>query len=80
MKAVFTIEQEDGNLEKLDRKIEIKEQRREQGKAKSLVELVQLGKRRNMSNPAGWAVNVYAARLGRKPTGEDYAQARSAAA
>jgi superfamily II DNA or RNA helicase len=74
------IEQVDGNLEKLDRKIEIKEQRREQGKAKSLVELVQLGKRRNMSNPAGWAVNVYAARLGRKPTGEDYAQARSAAA
>jgi hypothetical protein len=32
-----------------------------------------------MSNPAGWAVNVYAARQGRKPTSEDYAQARRAA-
>ena len=73
------IEQVEGNLEKLDRTIEVRQQRIEQGKAKSIVELVELGKRRNMSNPAGWAVNVYAARQGRRPTSEDYAQARRAA-
>ena len=73
------IEQVDGSLEKLDRSIEVIQQRKEQGRARSLVELVELGKRRNMANPAAWAVNVYAARLGRKPTSEDYAQARRAA-
>jgi DNA repair protein RadD len=73
------IEQVAGDLKKLDRTLEMREQKMEQGKAKTLIELVALGKRRNMANPAGWAVNVYAARMGRKPTGQDYAEAKRVA-
>jgi superfamily II DNA or RNA helicase len=49
--------------------------RREQGQARTLAELVALGKARGMSNPWGWAYRVIAGRKGRdigneKPPGE----------
>jgi hypothetical protein len=39
-----------------------KERKREQGKATTLQDLIQVGQRRNMKNPVGWARHVLAAR------------------
>lgn len=66
----------DGELEKIDLEAERKARKRDQGKARDLKELVLLGARRGMKNPGGWAVNVYCARQGRKPTGKDYQAAK----
>lgn len=66
----------DGELEKIDLEAERKARKRDQGQARDLRELVQLGVRRGMKNPSGWAVNVHCARQGRKPTGQDYQQAK----
>lgn len=66
----------DGELEKIDIEAEKNARRREQGSARGLRDLVSLGVRRGMKNPSGWAVNVYAARQGRKPKPVDYQQAK----
>lgn len=42
-----------------------REQRREQATARTVEELVEIGRRRNMKNPHGWAKHVMAARLAR---------------
>jgi hypothetical protein len=39
-----------------------RERKREQGKATTLQDLIQVGQRRNMKNPVGWARHVLAAR------------------
>ncbi len=39
-----------------------RERKREQGSAATLDELIAIGRRRNMKNPAGWARHVMAAR------------------
>jgi DNA repair protein RadD len=70
----------DGELQKIDADAVRRNARREQGSARTLADLVALGQRRNISRPAEWAANVYAARQGRKPTTADYAQARAALA
>lgn len=71
-----TIETVDGELEKIDLEKQRKERRREQGKAQSLRDLVELGIERNMKNPEGWAVNVIAARTKKRPTAEAWKLAK----
>lgn len=67
------IEEVDGEL----KKVEKMEQKKEQGSARTLYDLVQIGLKRNMNNPTAWAANVYAARQGRKPNHNDYQQAKT---
>jgi len=68
----------DGTLVKIDTTQIRKQQRAEQGGARTLEQLVALGMRRGMNKPDGWAASVYAARLGRRPASEDYQRARAA--
>ena len=62
----------DGELQRIDQAVMRKQARLEQGGARDLRELVRLGVRRGMKNPAGWAVNVFCGRSGRKPGKDDY--------
>ncbi len=70
------VEVEDGELVKVDVEAFRRVQRREQGQAKSLRDLVALGMRRGMKNPSAWAANVHAARSRKRATGQDYKAAR----
>jgi len=67
------IEVNEGYLEQLDIESIRRTQRKEQGGARTLRDLVELGKRRGLKDPAGWAAHVYAARTGAKP---DFSAAR----
>jgi superfamily II DNA or RNA helicase len=67
-----------GDLVKIDPAMVRREQRREQGGARSIEDLVRLGVRRGMQRPAEWAATVAAARQGRRPTPAEYARAREA--
>lgn len=55
------IQQLAGELQEL-RRHEIRQQRRDQGKARTLQDLIHLGQARGMKNPVGWAKHVYWAR------------------
>lgn len=55
---------------------EQKERKQEQGRARELSELVELGLRRGHRAPDAWAARVYAARQGRKANAADYARAK----
>jgi superfamily II DNA or RNA helicase len=55
---VRELEQVDGELVELQRQ----QAKREQAQANTLDELIAIGRRRNMKNPAGWARHVMAAR------------------
>lgn len=66
----------DGALEKLDVEAERKARRQEQGAARTLRELVELGVRRGMNKPASWSAITMAARAGRKPTPAEFSQAK----
>lgn len=61
-----TIETRDGELEEVDlaraREEMIASRRVEQGSAKGLDQLIELGRRRGMKNPEGWAKHVMTAR------------------
>lgn len=59
------IEEVEGELAELDRKKEIKAKKMEQGQARTLEDLIELGKKRNMKYPAQWASRVLAARMQR---------------
>jgi superfamily II DNA or RNA helicase len=52
------LEHVDGELVEVQRR----EAKREQGQAQTLEDLIQIGKRRGMKNPRGWARHVLAAR------------------
>jgi superfamily II DNA or RNA helicase len=52
----------EGELRELQRQAEQRERRAEQGTAQTLEQLVEVGKRRGMKNPRGWAQHVMAAR------------------
>lgn len=69
------IEQVDGELSQVDIEAYRKAARKEQGSARSLRELIQVGVQRRMKKPAAWAVNVLAAREGKKPQKEDFTKA-----
>ena len=72
------IEVVDGELERIDVTALRKQAKQEQGAARDLVDLVKLGQRRGMKNPAAWAAHVHASRAGRKATPEDFANAKRA--
>lgn len=67
----------DGELQKVDKLAIRKEQKREQGKARSMDDLVALGLRRGMAKADAWAAITLAARQGRKATTTEYEQARA---
>ena len=73
------IEVVDGELERIDVTALRKQAKQEQGAARDLVDLVKLGQRRGMKNPAIWAAHVFASRQSRKATPEDFASAKRAA-
>lgn len=68
----------DGQLEKVDKLAIRKEQKREQGQARTLEDLVALGLRRKMAKADAWAAITMAARQGRKASSADYDAARAA--
>ena len=75
-KSPRELRQVDGDLVKIDTDAIKRERKRNQGAARNLQDLIQLGVRRGMKNPSGWAVHVHCAREGRKPTASDYQQAK----
>lgn len=54
-----------GELQELQRQAAQRERRAEQGTAQTLTDLIEVGKRRGMKNPRGWARHVLAAREAR---------------
>lgn len=68
----------EGELQKVDKAKIAKARRMEQGRAKTIEELVALGLSRGMAKPAQWAAITFASRLGRKPKSEDFTKAREA--
>lgn len=52
----------EGQLQELQRQVQQRERRREQATAQTIEDLIQIGKRRGMKNPKGWARHVMAAR------------------
>lgn len=56
------IEHVDGELVQIDREAHRKKQAVEQGKARTLEELIELGKKRGFKNPQGWAGHILTAR------------------
>lgn len=67
----------EGELQKVDKLAIRKEQKREQGSARTLDDLVALGMRRGMAKADAWAAITLAARQGRKATTSEYDQARA---
>lgn len=66
----------DGELEKVDTATLRKQRKQEQGQARSLRDLIQLGIRRGMNKPSAWACITMAARSGKKPSAEMFAEAK----
>lgn len=66
----------EGELQRIDADLLRRETRREQGQARGLAQLVELGVNRGMKRPDAWAVNVFCSRSGRKPSGKDYQEAK----
>lgn len=71
-------EQVDGELAEIDKERERMERRREQARARTIEELVELGVRRGLKSPAAWAAHTYMARRGRKPGPAHFEQAARA--
>jgi superfamily II DNA or RNA helicase len=66
------IEVVEGKLAVIEREAARKAERIEQGMAKNLRDLVQLGIRKGIKHADAWAANVHAGRSGQKPTKADY--------
>lgn len=66
----------EGELQKVDKLAIRKEQKREQGSARTLDDLVALGLRRGMAKADSWAAIIMASREGRKASRSDYNKAR----
>jgi len=72
------IMQIDGDLQEIDLAAVRQEERSQQGRARTIPDLVALGIRRGMNKPAAWAAITYSARQGRKPGPEQFKEARDA--
>lgn len=57
------IEEVEGELAELDRKKEIKTKKMEQGQARTLEDLIALGRARNYKNPTLWASKIISSRM-----------------
>lgn len=66
----------EADLVKVDLDAQRKQAKREQGSARTLRELIQLGLRRGLNKPAEWAVIVECTRKGTKPTKAQFAEAK----
>jgi len=75
-KKVRKIEQAEGELQAVDIDAIRIERKKEQGQARSLRDLISLGMRRGMNKPAQWGAIMLASRQGRKPTTDEFTQAR----
>lgn len=75
-KAAREIEQEEGELEKIDLDQQRRERKREQATARTLRDLVALGIRRGLNRPAEWAAHTVAARSGKKAGQAQFKEAR----
>ena len=75
-KKVRKIEQAEGELQAVDIDAVRNERKKEQGQARSLRDLISLGMRRGMNKPAQWGAIMLASRQGRKPTTDEFTQAR----
>lgn len=71
------IEEKDGELYEVDLDAARRERKREQGRARTLEDLVSLGVRRGYRNPSVWAVKVLASRENRRPTKEEFSRAKA---
>lgn len=72
------IQQVDGALQEIDVAAARRDERLQQGRARTIPDLVGLGIRRGMNKPAAWAAITYAARQGKKPTPLQFKEARDA--
>lgn len=75
-RKVRKIEYAEGELQAVDMDAVRRARKQEQGMARDIRGLVELGVRRGMKKPAAWAAITYSARAGRKPTREEFTQAR----
>lgn len=75
-KSPREIEQEEGELEKVDLDQQRRERKREQATARTLRDLVALGIRRGLNRPAEWAAHTVAARSGKKAGQAQFKEAR----
>jgi DNA repair protein RadD len=57
-----TVEQLEGELKEVEKKVAVVQRKQEQAKAQTLEDLVAIGKSRNMKNPHGWASHIIKAR------------------
>lgn len=71
------IETVEGTLSEVDLSLAKRERKNEQGKARSIDDLVKLGIQRGMNKPAAWAAIIYAQRQGRKPSPSDFRNAEA---
>lgn len=62
----IVVEELDGELREVVKRLSIKRNRKEQGSARSRDELVQIAKKRGYKNPHGWAYYVYNSRKKKK--------------
>ena len=56
------VEQQEGTLEEVDASVLRRERMAEQGKAQTLEQLIEVGRRRGFRNAGGWAKHVFDAR------------------
>jgi len=70
------IQYQDGELQAIDIEAARRAKKKEQAQARTLRDLVELGKRRGLSKPAEWAVMTYAARMRTKHTPAMFTEAR----
>jgi DNA repair protein RadD len=75
IKPTREIQQMAGELLKIDIETQRVARKREQGSARTLRELIELGIRRKLKKPAAWAAITAASRQGRKPTAMDFKEA-----
>jgi superfamily II DNA or RNA helicase len=75
-KSKAELEVVDGELTEIDVDAIRRERKKQQGSARTLTDLIKLGIQRGIKNPSGWAANVAAARVGKKPTAQDFADAK----
>lgn len=59
------VEEVDGELVELQRKAAVRERKIQQGGARTLEELIELGRARGYKNPYGWAAHLHKARMNR---------------
>jgi superfamily II DNA or RNA helicase len=66
----------DAELTEIDLGKERRKRKQEQAMARTIQQLVELGKRRGLAKPAEWAAIYYAARYNRKPSAAEFSEAK----